>query len=145
MTEEKTINDDILDQIAVTSENMLGGDQELRKAEFKIYESQTNLLSEREKLDAQYAFEQMRNETERYRIDEEMKLRREFESQRIQIEAEKAKTEKHTLWTKVGLAAAEICLTVGLGYKYLKANLTYGGMVGKDAKSVWDNLRHIKI
>lgn len=68
-----------------------------------------------------------------------------MEAEKLEIEKEKAKTEKATLWTKVGLTAATLTAEIGLGILYLKANMKYGGMIGKDGKKWFDDIKRIKL
>ena len=43
------------------------------------------------------------------------------------------------------LAGIEVASGVVLGLLYLKVNLSYGGLIGKDGKKFWDEIKHIKL
>ena len=49
------------------------------------------------------------------------------------------------MWCKVALAGVEVGSGIVLGLIYLKANFAYGGLIGKDGKKFWDEIKHIKI
>ena len=89
--------------------------------------------------------ESERNALEMEKFDKELAMRREFESYKLAIEEKKANHEIWGLWAKVALAGIEVASGVGLGLLYLKVNLEYGGLVGKDGKRFWDAIRNIKI
>ena len=89
--------------------------------------------------------ESERNKLEMEKFDKELAMRREFENLKLQIEEKKARQEIWGLWAKVALAGVEVASGVGLGLLYLKVNLEYGGLVGKDGKRFWDAIRNIKI
>lgn len=103
------------------SELSIGSDERLVEA--KIYDMQVKTALQAERQNAEL----------------------EIEREKLEIERSKVKAEKATLWCKVGIAAAEFGSGVALGLLYLKANLKYGGMMGKDAKKWFDDLKHIKL
>lgn len=86
-----------------------------------------------------------RNKLEMEKFDKELAMRREIENYKLMIEEKKAKHEIWGLWSKVALAGVEVASGIGLGLLYLKVNLEYGGLVGKDGKRFWDAIRNIKI
>ena len=79
------------------------------------------------------------------KFDKELEQRRQLEELRLKIEEKKAKHEIWGLWAKVALAAIEVASAIGLGLLYLKVNLSYGGLIGKDGKKFWDEIKHIKL
>lgn len=89
--------------------------------------------------------EQERNDLEMAKFEKELEMRRSLEEYKLAIEEKKANHEIWGLWAKVALAAIEVASGVGLGLLYLKVNLEYGGLVGKDGKRFWDAIRNIKI
>lgn len=111
------VEDDLLRQIADASARMEAaapGSKE-RQVEADIY---TNLLRELHAQDKSNA--QLANEYD------------------------KIKTERRTLWARVAVVAGEAAATIGLGWAYLKVNMKYGGMVGKDGQSIWKTIKNIK-
>jgi len=86
-----------------------------------------------------------RNRIEMEKFEKELALRRSIEEYKLAVEEKKANHEIRALWAKVILAAVEVASGIGLGLLYLKVNLTYGGLVGKDGKRFWDAIRNIKI
>lgn len=89
--------------------------------------------------------EEMKNKTEMEKFERELYMKRELEEMKLRIEEKKAKHEIWGLWAKVGLALIEVASGIGLGLLYLKVNLSYGGLIGKDGKKFWDEIKHIKI
>lgn len=89
--------------------------------------------------------ESERNALEMEKFDKELAMRRSIEEYKLAIEEKKARNEIWGLWAKVALAAVEVASGIGLGLLYLKINLEYGGLVGKDGKRFWDAIRNIKI
>lgn len=118
---------------------------EERVAEAKIFDMQAKLALDEYKLSNEVAINEAKIALEHERLDREMELKREMELRRIAIEEDKAKTEKRTLWTKVILTGVEIGSGITLGWAYLKYNLIYGGMMGKDAKEWFKEIRRIKL
>lgn len=147
MEEKITAREDIMTNISVTSQNLVdsksGSDERLTEA--KIYDMQHKLNLETDKLDLQEIMDNRKLEFEKEKFEAEMKFKREFEERRIAIEESKANTEKMTLWTRAGIAGLEMISGIGLGILYLKANMKYGGMIGKDGKKWFDDLRRIKL
>lgn len=86
-----------------------------------------------------------RNKLEMEKFTKELEFRRTIEEYRLAVEEKKANNEIKALWAKVILAAIEVGSGIGLGFLYLKVNLEYGGLVGKDGKRFWDAIRNIKI
>lgn len=86
-----------------------------------------------------------RNKTEMEKFNKELQMKRELEEMKLMIEEKKAKHEIWGLWAKVALALIEVASGIGLGLLYLKVNLSYGGLIGKDGKKFWDEIKHIKI
>lgn len=117
--------EDVELNLGVTSEYLmkLNPGQEERLNEAKIHEIQHKLNLEMEKLE----------------------LQRTIEEQKLDIERSKAKTEKATLWARVGLTAVTLTSEIALGVLYLKANMKYGGMLGKDGKKWFDDIKRIKL
>lgn len=79
------------------------------------------------------------------KFEKELEQRRQLEELRLKIEEKKAKHEIWGLWAKVVLAGIEVASAIGLGLLYLKVNLSYGGLIGKDGKKFWDEIKHIKL
>ena len=89
--------------------------------------------------------EETRSKTEMEKFERELLMKRELEEMKLKIEEKKANHEIWGLWAKVALAAIEVASGIGLGLLYLKVNLSYGGLIGKDGKKFWDEIKHIKI
>lgn len=147
---EENVNDFVFDLMnqALESSTALNttevGSAE-RDKESKIYDSLTkNVMAYQETL-SKIESDKERLGLERYKIDEELRLKREIEEARLQVETSKANTEKATAWAKVGLAVVEVGSSIGLGILYLKANLKYGGMLGRDAKEWFKDLKKFKL
>lgn len=138
-----------------------------RSKEANIFESQAKLALEEYKLTNAIESENSRIEIEKDRLDQEITLKRDIEEaklaqemvkfekdlemrraievRRLEIEEMRAKTEKNTLWGRVILAGVEVASGIGLGVLYLKANLEYGNLMGKDGQSWFKELRKIKL
>ena len=86
-----------------------------------------------------------KNKLEMEKFEKELAMRRSIEEYKLSIEEKKANHEIWGLWAKVILAGLEVASGIGLGLLYLKVNLEYGGLVGKDGKRFWDAIRNIKI
>lgn len=86
-----------------------------------------------------------KNKVDMEKFDKELAMRRSLEEYKLSIEEKKAKHEIWGLWAKVILAGVEVASGIGLGLLYLKINLEYGGLIGKDGKRFWDAIRQIKI
>lgn len=98
-----------------------------------------------EELKLKANIETERNRIEMKKFEKELALKRSIEEYKLAVEEKKANHEIRALWAKVILAAVEVASGIGLGLLYLKVNLTYGGLVGKDGKRFWDAIRNIKI
>lgn len=98
-----------------------------------------------EELKLKANIEAERNRLEMDKFEKELALRRSIEEYKLAVEEKKANHEIRALWAKVILAAVEVASGIGLGLIYLKVNLEYGGLVGKDGKRFWDAIRNIKI
>lgn len=142
-----------------------GSNQRLNEA--KIFDMQAARVLEEFQKSNEIALQEERLEFEKERIKEELILKRNIESERLKadmekfnkeialkreietlrlsIEEKKARNEIRGLWARVLLAGIEVGTGVGLGLLYLKVNMTYGGLIGKDGKKFWDEIRHIKI
>lgn len=163
--EQTNLIDDLMSQLGTTSaalEIAASGSKE-RQIEAAIYDQQVKIVTDydrevfRESLEADKFETNKQNEQDRIAIEkaesehrmlmEEKRLdmEREFKEAQLKVDQSKAKTEKLTLWSKVGLAAIEITSGIGLGVLYLKANMKYGGMMGRDAKEWFKDLKKVKL
>lgn len=126
------------------------------KASLEVFEKTNNVINnearlelEREKNDKEL---ELRREIELEKIaaedrrhEKELELKREFEQIHAKELERKDKNERNALWCKVALAGVEVSSGIVLGLIYLKANFAYGGLIGKDGKRFWDEIKHIKI
>lgn len=112
-------------------------------------ENESKLEFEREKFDKELElkkeieYEKIRSDERKY--EKELEFRREFEQTKAEEQKRKDRHEVASWWTKVALAGVEVASGIGLGLLYLKVNLSYGGLIGKDGKRFWDEIKHIKI
>ena len=167
--DQKDFTDLLGENLGITGEGLeeleIGSKQRLDEA--KIFDLQCNAaLNEYQKrMEADLAVEKLefekekakeelklkanieaeRNKLEMEKFDRELALKREMELLKIEVEQKKANNEIRGLWAKVALAGVEVASGIGLGLIYLKVNLEYGGLVGKDGKRFWDAIRNIKI
>lgn len=136
MAEEITLQEEFASQLATTSANLetakMGSEERVNEA--KIYKEQAELI-----------IKQQDSLLKEERDNAELALKREEMEARLAIEESKAKTEKRTLWAKVGLGAGQAVLYTFLGWLYLKSNLKYGSMVGKDSKEIFNEIKKIRI
>lgn len=168
MAEERTI-------IEMTGENMVDSMERLkgindvkdRKVESDIYCEQAKIVNEQDKMSLQYEVEMEKIKLEREKFESELNLKREqfekememknaqFEKEREQIEnfnyiklEQEAKHNKKLInneRAKLAVAIGSTLLTGGMGILYLKYNMKYGGMTGKDGESWFKELRHINV
>lgn len=138
-----------------------------RSAEANIFDMQAKLALQEYKITNELSVEEAKLELEKDRINREITLKRDIEEsrmaqemekfekdlemrraievRRLEIEEKKAKCERNTLWAKVALAGVEVASGIGLGILYLKANLTYGNMMGKDGQNWFKEIRKIRL
>lgn len=145
MAEMDTFFEDLLENVSQTSDELRKASDDSKGAIAKTYDMQARTLMAYYEQTDKIENERDRMALERYKIDEDLKLRREIEERRLEIEQKKSNAERGTLWAKVGISLAELGLTAGMGLLYLKANMKYGGMVGKDAQKWFNDLKHIKL
>lgn len=62
-----------------------------------------------------------------------------------QKDADEAKWNKIWGGVKVGLTALQVGISGWFGWNYLKANMQFGNMVGKDGKGWFDEIKRIKL
>ena len=122
---------------------------ELYEKTNQILEKEAQLDFDREKFDKELELKE-KIEKERIAADErkfekELELRKQIEEMKHEDSKRRDKNEIAALWSKVALAGVEIASGIGLGLLYLKVNLSYGGLIGKDGKKFWDEIRRIKI
>lgn len=114
-----------------------------------VLANESKMEFEREKfdkeLDLKREIEKERIASEERRHEKELELKREFEQMKFDETKRKDKNELAALWSKLALAGVEVGTGVILGLFYLKANFAYGGLIGKDGKKFWDEIKHIKI
>lgn len=135
MEEEKTVMDDMLEQISLTSETLrTADDTDVRVKETKNYDTQVRTMMEYEKQTASMTYQYDKLEAES-----------KFEAMRLEIEKKKVDNEIATMWADIALKGLGLGLTTWTGILYLKANLKYGGMQGKDAMSIFKDLKHFKL
>lgn len=130
--EDMTLTEDLLQNIGDTSSRLeaaQAGSKE-RQVEAAIYREQLNALA---------AIDEFNHKRE---LDFE---RLEIERSRLEVERQKASNEKFGLWARIGLTAATLGAEAWFGLTYLKANLKFGGMVGKDGKGWFDSIKRIKL
>ena len=126
------------------------------KATLDMYEK-TNVILEREarldfdrekfdkELELKREIEKIRIESDERKFEKELEFKEKIEQMKYEDLKRKDKNEIAALWSKVALAGVEIASGIGLGLLYLKVNLSYGGLIGKDGKRFWDEIRRIKI
>lgn len=148
MAEEnaKTIYEVLGEQAALTSEGLESQEygSEARVNEAKIFADQVSKILDCDRIGIEADYNQARIELEKYKIDQELKLKKE-------IELEKIKAEKITGKIDTGIKVFDSLLAVGslvatcwFGAKTLRFNLEYGGIIGKDAKTWTDALKHFR-
>lgn len=85
-------------------------------------------------------------EAERIANQEAIENRKiDLEEKRLAIEADEARWNKIWGGIKVGLTAVQLGVSGWFGWNYLKANMQFGNMVGKDGKGWFDEIKRIKL
>lgn len=113
--EQFTVVDDVLHNLAVTSNNLettAKGSKE-RDAESQIYDRQQKLLLDYERLELEkqrFSLEQRKTEL------------------MAELEAARTKNQCVTNWCNVGINALKAALATFLGFCGLKFNMKYGGL-----------------
>lgn len=135
-TKELTLTDDVVEQLALSSANLevLEKGTKERQIEAGIYNNQLEQIMKIDEFNHKRDLDLQKAE-----------LQREIEEAKLKIEESKAKNEKWSLWARVGIAATTGVAEIALGVLYLKANLAYGGMMGKDGQSWFKELKKIRL
>lgn len=154
MDEELNLMDDLLGQTGKTSSNMDGleaGSKE-RGTEAAIYDHQLEAIMKFDDQAFKQNLEQQKFELAQKESDQRLEMEKalndaKIEAEKIKAHSEemKAKSEKWTLWSRVGIAAAALGADIGMGILYLKYNAKLGGMTGKDGQKWFDQIRRIKL
>lgn len=152
--EEKNLTDDILEQIGTTSANLESAEagKVSRRIESEIYKTQVQMIfdNDAEMFKRDLALQELdikRSESEeKIAIERErLELERQIQETKLRMDESRAKNEKAALWTKVGLVGVEVTSGIWLGLLYLRANLKYGGFVGKDGKKIFDDIKKVRL
>lgn len=147
MDNEKTIYEDLGEQAALTSEGLssqnFGSTERLNES--KIYSEQVKSILDCERLTIERELNESKIELERYKTERELELKEEYDKAKLAIEEANSKREKRMNIAKLCLTGLELGLTSVFGVLYLKANMEYGGMVGKDGKGWFEQIKHIKL
>lgn len=77
--------------------------------------------------------------------EEELANQYEKSTKELKIKEDEAKWNKIWGGIKVGLTAVQVCVSGWFGWNYLKANMQFGNMVGKDGKGWFDEIKRIKL
>lgn len=142
--EQKTLEEDILENYAVSSEIMKSAENEERGKEAKIYDQLTTQLQTRSE-NEQRAYESERDFNHRVEMD---KLKYEMElmesKARIKDMEEKRETDKKHKWISFGVSTAVGVAGTAAGFlfQYLmgRANLSEGKIVGEDRVKFFDKI-----
>lgn len=147
MDDQKTFQEDLVENIAVSSEALsnqaIGSAGRINEA--KIYDTQSRLLMEVNKQDYDFMEVDRRFALDKWKVEQEIEIKREASKIEMQLTEAKYNNEKATLWAKVAIAGVGLIADIGIGILYLKANMKYGGMMGRDSKKWFDDLRRIKL
>lgn len=142
--EQKTLEEDILENYAHSSEIMKNGETEERLKEAKVYDQITSQLAVRSEAE-QKAYESERDFQHRVKMDE-MKLEIErLESQaRIRDMDEKRSTDKKHKWISLGVTTGVTVVTTAVTFAFQycmgKVNLSEGKIVGEDRVKFLDRI-----
>lgn len=153
--EQVTLGEDILQNVANSSER-LNGDDENRYKESRVYCDTVKAAMDYERQQQEINLNWEKLEFEKHKFEEEMThkrdlaeadlhMRTEIEQMKTQIEERKAKNEQIVNWVNTGIAGTGMLLTTGLSYLVLKYNMIMGGENGKDAKDIIRTIKNWKI
>lgn len=140
------LEQDIMDNLETTSSVMKkqkSGSIE-RANEAKIYENLVKALNERDRRGDEFDFNQEKLKIEKYKIDEDIILRREIEYRKLDIEKAKAEAERKNGVGKLVIQGVSTLAAVGMGLLTLKYNMEYGGLSGRDSKDWLKDLFKVK-
>lgn len=125
MAEERNYYTDLVARVEQTCDNLdsLPAGSKERLTEAQIYDTLLKNVIKEEELANQY----------------------EKSTKELKIKEDEAKWNKIWGGIKVGLTAVQVCVSGWFGWNYLKANMQFGNMVGKDGKGWFDEIKRIKL
>lgn len=125
MAEERNYYTDLVTRVEQTCDNFnsLPAGSKERLTEAQIYDTLLKNVIKEEELANQY----------------------EKSTKELKIKEDEAKWNKIWGGIKVGLTAVQVGVSGWFGWNYLKANMQFGNMVGKDGKGWFDEIKRIKL